>query len=210
LITDPQLINALIQVEGKRPKIMSPQVYAALPLGKDYTYENYRAEFPNRFPHSVCTKYEKNIVSGDNYDYYYIENCKKRIFDRYEDVQIFNVANHPIHAIAGFELALLAEGKPVVVRREEKDIKAIPEAELKKNLPRKEILCKNLNNKITAFHESFFYIEKCVLFPIKNFSVELQMKAQAQGGIKDLKIEQILGLEEGKEMTAAEVLKKLR
>jgi len=208
LITDSQLINTLIQIEGKTPQKMSADVYAALPLGSNYTYTDYYKEFPKRFSVSVCKRYNKNIVSFDNYNYYYIESCKKRKFSRYFDVQAFNSSNNPMYAISKYELSLLPDGDPIIESTDSKKTREISEVDLKKNLPDKSILCKNLNKKVTAFYKSFFYVEKCVLFPIKNFSVELQMKAQERGGVKDLTIEQVLGLEEGKAVTAAEVLKR--
>lgn len=213
-IADPQLANMLIQTQGKEPTKISTKVYAALPLRSNYTYEDYYNDFPtkpNQFSPSVCKKFNGNIVSLDDYNYYYIEDCKKRKFSSYTALQEFNTLNRPIHAISNFNLNRFSDGKPITASEgKEENIKETPEEDLKKILPDNYSLCKNLNNKVAAFYESFYYVEKCVLLPIKDFTVALQEEAQTHGGIQDLSVEQALGLEEGKEISAKEVLKKLQ
>ena len=213
LITDPALLNILILNHGKTPLKMSTEVYAALPLGSNYTYENYYAEFPkkqSKFSPSACQKYNKSIVSENDYSYFYVEDCKKRKFENYKTVQQFNTLNNPIRAITNYELSLFPNDKPIAFDNKFKDIKAISETSLQEKLPNKYVLCKNINNKVAAFYASFFYVEKCTLLPIKSLSVALQMEIEKHGGVQDLSVEQVLGLEEGKEMSEKELMKRMR
>lgn len=210
LITEPHLVNTLIQVYGKKPIKISPEVYSSLPLGENYTFENYFEEYHPKFITSLCKKYNNKIVSIDNYNYFYIEKCKKRKFDSYADVQKFNTENDPIYCISKFEESRFPDSTPITLSKNTNDIREISEINLKNNIPNQNILCKKINNKVTAFHEGFFYVDKCKLHPISNLTIELQKKAQSHGGIQDLSIEQILGLEEDKEISSADVMKKLK
>ncbi|MES2613783.1 MAG: hypothetical protein V4591_00015, partial [Bdellovibrionota bacterium] len=210
LIADSQLINTLVQEQDKTPLNMSHEVYAALPVGKNYEYTDYYAEYVGTTSANSCKNLNKKIISLDDYNYYYVENCKKRKFNNYAAVQEFNVSNDPVYSVSQFELNSLSNGAPFSAKTKAVDIKEVSESDLQNKLPNKSILCKNLNGKVTAFHESFYYVEKCTLRPISSFTISLQTKIHELGGVQDLTIEQALGLEEGKELTSAEVISKLR
>lgn len=208
---DSSTLNALILREKKEPLYMTDKVFATLPMGTPYTSDDYEKEFNKEgknISEFICKKFDNEVVSMDGSTFYYIEGCKKRKFDKYSTANGYNHKNNPVLAISKFELSKFQEGEKILAVRNYSDIRQPTEEEIRLKLPPKEELCKNTNHKIMAFYDSVFYIENCVLFPLKSFPISFQIKIHQNGPIEDLTIEQVLGLKVGAEISSADVLKK--
>ncbi|MBX9702820.1 MAG: hypothetical protein K2X39_01575, partial [Silvanigrellaceae bacterium] len=67
----------------------------------------------------------------------------------------------------------------------------------------------NINGKVGAYFGSVFWIEKCTLYPIDNFSIALQIKIDSLGGPVNLTSAHIITLPTGNVISEKEVLKKI-
>lgn len=213
-ITDPEVSNQLIQIHKKEIINLPPDLYAKMQLSKDYTYFDYEKDFNDDSEFqlvNLCEKYNNNIVTSNNLSYYYIENCKKRIFNNDKELYYFSKKSKPIFSLKPRMLAVFPNGKPIVVeKKNEESIFAVSESEIKQNLPPKKVLCKNLENKIVSFHDSIFFLSKCQLYVIKDFSLEIQQKADSYGGIKELSVQQAIGIPQVGFISSKDVIKKMR
>ena len=144
-LSDTFLMFLFIQNQNLTPIKMAPNVYSALTIGKPYTLEDYYAEFPNEHQQTqeqLCKKYNENIVSSDDINYYFVEDCHKRKIQNFSDVEKFNQTNKPMQSISKFDLNHLKEGKPILVKLKDPPLKEETEVEIQKKLPSKSILCK--------------------------------------------------------------------
>jgi hypothetical protein len=213
-ITDPEVSNKLVQIHKKEVINLPPDLYAKMQLSKDYTYFDYDKDFNDDSEFdlaSLCEKYNNNIVTSNNFNYYYIQNCKKRIFNNEKDLFYFSKKSNPIFSLNPRALSIFPNGKPIIVeKKNDESIFVVSESEIKKNLPPKKVLCKNLENKIVSFHDSIFFLSKCQLYVIKDFNLEIQKKADNYGGIKELSVQQAIGIPQVGFISSNDVIKKMR
>ncbi|BBH54472.1 hypothetical protein [Fluviispira sanaruensis] len=211
-VKNSEIVNKFVQIRKKHIVNLSSEVFSLIPIGENYTYDDYYNDFEKKntinFKY-LCQNYDKSILTSDSIIYYYIDNCKRRPFSKYSDVLKFSEKSRPIYTLAPQILGEFPIGNAIVV---EKTNLIVNESEeiIKRNLPSPQKLCGSLNRKVVTFHESYYFIEDCHLFKIKDLTLEIQRKADTKGGIEELTVKQKLGIPEGEEINAAEVLKKLR
>ncbi|KAB8031060.1 hypothetical protein [Fluviispira multicolorata] len=212
LIKGSEIVNKLIQIRKKKIINLTSEVYSLIPIGENYGNDEYYNEFEKRNALSLrelCNLYEKGILTSDNINYFFIENCKRRPFEKYSDVLLFNGKSRPIYSLQPQTIEIFPLGRPVLIEKNNLDI-VESEGKLKKHLPSAQKLCGSLNRKVVTFHDSYYFIEDCHLFKIKNLTLEIQKKADNLGGIQELTVVQKLGIPEGEEIRSDEVLKKIR
>jgi hypothetical protein len=213
LVGDSYLMFMLLQDQKISPLRMSSPVFASLPIGKPYELADYYKDFPSEKRDSkveMCEKYNNTIVSSNNFDFYVVQDCRKRKINNFSDLDTFNEINKPIQSISFYTLNLLPDGKPFVIASHDHPVlRERSELDIRRKPLQKHVLCKGINGKVTAFFQRFYYVENCTLMPIANFNIALQMEAQKKGGIDDLSIDQMLGLRVSKEIESDDVLKKL-
>ncbi len=204
-ILDIQVYNALITKQNLAPHEISDDKYATLSVSSSYSEIEYKRDFEKITPKifaMICKKYEKAIVSTDNIKFYYIENCKKRKFLAFKDVEAFRNthANNAIRSISEYDLSLFESGwamrtKPIQIDLGQTNL------EILANLPSPQVACAQVKEKAqsgyVAYYTSSFYFEDCVLKPILNLTIEIMQKAEKNGGIYELSTEEFLALPQG-------------
>lgn len=214
LIKDAEVSNQLIQDQHKKIISLPTQIYSLLDIGKNYTLEDYSRDFGavnEELFSVVCAKYEKEILTSDNIKFYLIQGCKKRLFRKYSDIQHFISKSKPIYSVDDKLLSRFPVGPIIVVDKKSDEIVVkISEERIKSELPSIKVLCAKLEKKVVAFHEGFFFVENCNLYTISDFSLDVQKKADELGGIKELTVQQAIGLPQVGAIKSIEVLKKLR
>lgn len=211
LIREVDIINNLVQVHKKSIVSISSEIYAKLSLGQEYTYEIYFLDFLKNLikdKKSICKLYEKKVVTSDNRSFYFIENCLKRSFDKYQYVDLFLKESKPIFFVSTQILKLFPNGVPIKLSVQNKVKKT--HVEMKENLPPQKLLCAKLEHKVVSFYEGFFLVENCQLYRIDDFNLEIQRKADLLGGVQELSLEQALGLPEVGIVKDKDVLRRMR
>lgn len=213
-ITDSEVSNQLIQDQHKKIIQLPANIYASLDLGKDYSSDSYYQDFGKKNTENfnlLCKKYEKEIITSDNDKFYYIESCKKRLFSKFSDIELFTSKSKPIYSVDNKVLNRFSNGTNIKVeKRSDESIIKISEEQIKSELPSNQVLCAKLEKKVVAFHEGFFFVENCKLYTISDFNIEIQRKADEHGGIKELSVKQAIGLPQVGTIKSAEVLRKIR
>ncbi|MGY3802947.1 hypothetical protein ACWNT8_02635 [Pigmentibacter ruber] len=214
LLKDAEVSNQLIQDQRKKIIALPVHVYAMLEIGKEYNsddyYRDYLAKNADSF-HILCNKYEKEILTSNNEQFFYIEECKKREFNKFSDIELFLSKSKPIYSVDQKVLNRFKQGSPIQVNKKiDNTIIKVPEEEQIADLPSTKVLCAKLERKVVAFHEGFFFVQDCKLLTISDFNIEIQRKADELGGIKELTVKQAIGLPQIGIIKSSEVLKKMR
>lgn len=198
-VTDIKIYNEMLATANFNTIELSNEQYMKLSIGDPYVPEMPAEQLSN-----LCTTYEKHVVSSDNISFYYVENCKKRKFLSYNDVEVFgNSVNFgAIQSISSFELKHLKSDRVMTVT-------PLPWPEPKtalqiiKSIPRQKITCAQVQKKaptpFVAHYGSVFYLENCILHKITNVTIELMKQADDAGGIYELSTQEVLGLPRGEQ-----------
>ncbi len=214
LIIYPEVSNKLIQVQKKSIISLSAEIYSMMPIGRNYTFEDYYLDYENNSDGSLqvlCQKYNKWVVTSDSVNYYFIDSCKKRLFKKFSDISLFTDKSKPIFSLNPRILNKIPTGSPIVLTRRDSDsVIVIPETQIKANLPSAKILCSKLDRKVVSFHHSFFFLENCKLYTITDFNLDIQKKADNFGGVKELTVKQVLGIPQVGIINSNDVLNKMR
>lgn len=211
LVNDTEISNNLIQFHGKKIFFLSDNVYSMMTLGKKYTYDEFYKDYNSNIyesQKSLCIKYDKKVVTTDNINYYLIDSCKKRPFKKYSDVYIFMEKNSPIYSIEPSILNKINIGNPIDISKNKNKL-LISENEIEKKLISIKSFCAKSNNKVVSFHDSFFFLERCKLYSIIDFNLDIQKKSDELGGIIELSSNQALEIPRVGKIKSNEVLKKM-
>lgn len=188
-ILDTQTYNDVIVKSQTAPIELSDKFYAKLSVGKPYTLHFNDTEMAN-----ICTLYNKQIVSSDNIAFYYIENCQKRKFLTYYDVELFTNSgiSSAIGSIPESALKKIPSGKLMPILK----LTSPSEQTNTRNLPNRAAVCRELTNKvqsqIVSYYGSIFYLKNCKLEPISNITIDRMQEANDAGGIYELSTPEIL------------------
>ncbi len=213
-IIDSEVSNQLIQDQHKKVIQLPAHIYASLELGKEYSSDSYFQDFGKKNSESfssLCKKYEKEILTSDNQKFFYIEACKKRLFNKFSDIELFISKSKPIYSVDNKVLSRFQNGANIKVdKRDNNSVIKISEEQIKSELPSNKVLCEKLEKKVVAFHEGFFFVENCKLYTISDFNIDVQRKADEHGGIKELSVKQAIGLPQVGTIKSSDVLRKIR
>lgn len=196
-VTDLQIYNEMLASTNINTIELSNEQYMKLSIGDPYVPIKSDTQMQN-----LCQIYENRVVSSDNIAFYYIQNCKKRKFLSYTDVQVFgNAVNFgSIQSISSGALQQIKSDVHMTV----KPLPWIePQTALQifKSLPSPKILCAQVQPKaqshFVAHYGTVFYFDNCVLYPIKNVTIDLMKQADDNGGIYELSTQEVLGLPRG-------------
>jgi len=214
LINDPEVSNNLIQDQRKSIVSLTANVYAMMPIGNNYTSDDYYNDYTKNSDgsfHSICQKYEKWVVTSDSINYYFIDSCKKRLFKNFNDISLFTDKSKPIFSLQPRILNRFPTGEPIIVKKKsDESVMVVPETEIKAGLPSAKVLCGKLDRKVVSFHEGFFFLENCKLYTISDFNIDIQKKADDLGGIKELTIKQAIGIPQVGTIKSKDVLNRMR
>jgi hypothetical protein len=204
-IKDSAVVNDFLISQQEKMIPINEKIYALLPIGEEYRYEDYEVQFAPLSEENKCKKYNNKVITADNIDYYFVENCKKRKFANYSDVENFAKSTQPLYFIASVQLKWFPNGKDMAMNTDDILKMGLPESDVLAHIPDKKVLCSSIENRVTAFYTSFFYVEKCKLRPITSMPIELQREAEQRGGIVELTLPQRLGIPIGDDIAADKV-----
>lgn len=204
-IIDMQIFNQMIIDQNLVPHEISENDYAKLTIGSPYTTANYMKDFAKNITQlqsDICKEYNEKIVSFDNFNFYYIENCKKRKFINFAEVESFRGKqnNNAILAISEYYLSLFERGRNMWVLGINYTFDKTDQ-QILDTLPPVQTICNQVKKKaptpfVTYYHSSF-YFNDCTLHPILNLTIELMQIAQNGGGIYELTTQEYLALPQG-------------
>jgi hypothetical protein len=243
-IEDPEILNELVYLGKKEILEIPARIYRMIPAGKTFNRKDlykvlYKKEFKSTDKIS-CEEIENKYITETGTRYFLVENCLKREFVSYGEMQTHNKNLSSIVSLTPEQMSLIKQGKDIIVKptNETKIItkmdggvewsllsRARKMDTLPSDTPEKldavskqstvkvlsSTVCKEFENKIVAFYSQIFWMEKCTLRIIEGeYSVQLQEKIQKIGGVADLTPEQMKVMQKGKKISEEDLLKKLK
>ena len=76
-------------------------------------------------------------------------------------------------------------------------------------MPSAKSLCQKIHKKIVSFHSGIYFLDNCSLRSIDDFNIDIQKIMNDLGGVQELTVEQVLGIPDGANISAKDVIKKL-
>lgn len=206
-IEDVDLLNELVYKQRKTVAEVPAHVYRLIPFGEPWVGKQQQ----NFTTSKVCRELNGRYVTSTGTDYFVIENCKKRAFSSYVELQAHNKRNAPVLTVSPEQLDKLDEGKTIegsydrevgalyrIVGdsalsplgsadgkakpvRSAEDLDALPESSGKTTKVDGKKLCKQFNNKVVSFYSQLFYITNCQKRPLKELPIAIQQRFSEQG-----------------------------
>lgn len=206
-IEDVDLLNELVYKQRKTVAEVPAHVYRLIPFGEPWVGKQQQ----NFTTSKVCRELNGRYVTSTGTDYFVIENCKKRAFSSYVELQAHNKRNAPVLTVSPEQLDKLDEGKTIegsydrevgalyrIVGdsalsplgsadgkakpvRSAEDLEALPESSGKTTKVDGKKLCKQFNNKVVSFYSQLFYITNCQKRPLKELPIAIQQRFSEQG-----------------------------
>jgi len=202
-ILNQKIYNNLIITEGFSPIEISDKEYSQLSIDSPYTEVLYLNDFDKNLSNTVgtiCLDFNQKIVSSDNLNFYYIEDCKKRKFINYNDVQSFanDKTFDAIYAISEYQLDMISRGRIMWLSDSAVDLEQT-DLQILETLPSRKKICNQVKAKapasIVTYYLSTFYFQNCKLLPISALTIQMMQKAEVKGGIYELSTEEFLALQ---------------
>ena len=229
-IEDPNLLNEMVY-KKRIPVVEVPaHVYRLIPFGNAWSGDSSGLSGSK-----VCRDLNGQYVTSTGSDYFFIQNCKKRPFASYSELQAHNSKNSPVRLVSPEELERLDEGQKLdgsynrevealyrivgdsslrpKVNGRNKFIGSAEELEAIPNQTRadKKSLCRKFNKKIISFYSQLYYIIDCKKRPLNTLPVTVQKKLSESGTqITDLNSDQVDAIPLGKEIGDDEALALLK
>lgn len=206
-IEDGDLLNELIDKQRKPVAEIPAHIYRLIPFGPPWTVQQNQDSSINK----VCNELDGKYVTSTGIDYYFIENCKKRPFSTYVELQAHNKKNAPILTISPEYLDKISSGKPLDGQYDREvgalykvagdstinplgaenlgkkpvssadDLAALPQKANGKTVDSKN-LCRELNKKVVSFYSQIFFItSNCQKRPIRELPIAVQQRFAERG-----------------------------
>ncbi len=239
-IEDAEMLNELVHSSHVKIEEIPVNVYRMIPFGKPFVRGDLKGNkqlSSKKMSQAGCEALNKKYVTVSGNVYYFVENCKKRKFVSYFELQEHNVNKLPIETLTPEQEQLIPLGTVMHVKDNEEaklmskmdgdvrwsklfqgqnDLKpdtpeSMNEIQRKGNLAVNKVeLCKKIERKIVSFYSQIFFIDNCSRRQISDFSIALQQRAEQFGGVMDLTPAQLKSLTLGKAINADEVLKRMK
>jgi hypothetical protein len=206
-IEDADLLNELVYKQRKTVSEVPAHIYRMIPFGEPWVGKNQQTITTSK----VCRELNGSYVTSTGTDYFIIENCKKRAFSSYVELQAHNKGNAPVLTVSPEQLDKLDDGKAIegsydrevgaLYRiigdsalsplgsadgrakpvRSAEELEALPESSGKGSKVDGKKLCKQFNNKVISFYSQLFYITNCQKRPLKELPIAIQQRFSEQG-----------------------------
>lgn len=206
-IEDADLLNELVYKQRKTVAEVPAHIYRMIPFGEPWVGKQLQGITTSK----VCRELNGRYVTSTGTDYFIIENCKKRAFSSYVELQAHNKRNAPVLTVSPEQLDKLDDGKSIegsydrevgalyrIVGdsalsplgsadgrakpvRSAEDLEALPDSAGKGDKIDGKKLCKQFNNKVISFYSQLFYITNCQKRPLKELPISIQQRFSEQG-----------------------------
>lgn len=237
-IENPDILNELTQRSGRTLVEIPARVYRMMPFGNEFTTGDLMDMRNTKSTlYKDCSQLNGQYVTANAERYFLIENCVKRPFNTYFELENHNTNKKTIVSVPEDTLNAIPVGKPIAKGENEFDIlykidgdanwnkmtrfsdgkiQADSPARLEKverdsrNVNLNE-LCKRINKHFVSFYSTIYFIDGCTAREVKELSIKYQRHIDESGGILDLTSEQVKALPKGKEISvkaAVEILDK--
>lgn len=108
-IEDAELLNELVYKQRKIVAEVPALIYRLIPVGEPWVGKYQRNITTSR----VCRELNGRYVTSTGTDYFIIQNCEKRAFSSYVELQAHNKGNAPVLTVSPDQLEKLTEGKAI-------------------------------------------------------------------------------------------------
>ena len=235
-IEDAEFFNDLVNSEKKEVVELPGRLYKLIPFGEPYTRNMLAGKDQKTRPTELeCGEIEGKYVTGSGITYYFIENCKKRAFQRFYDLQEHNKTKTTIVSIDPALLNRIPTGKVIALTNNDDDKLLMKmdgdvkwsllarsnrggempkdDAESLKKIQNQKSsanpsapLCQKFDNRLVSFYSQIFFLKGCELRKVTDFGIKLQQKVQLGDPIIDLSSEEYRSLKSGKNMETKDLL----
>lgn len=240
-IENADILNELTQRHGRALVEIPAKVYKLIPFGHEFTTTDLINLKKNKNPnvYKNCQALNGQYVTANAERYYLIDNCIKRPFGTYFDLENHNKNKKTIVTVPEDVLDAIPTGKDMSQSDNEFDIlykidgdpnwnklsrstdgkiqADTPESLEKIDRESRKVnlneLCKKINKHFVSFYSVIYFVDGCTLREVKQLSIKYQRHIDASGGISDLTAEQQRALPKGKDISvqaAVELLDKSR
>lgn len=242
LITDPLMLNLLRNQNAKEVTEIPASVYRLLPHGEpiqEGEAEGFEQTLGIKMKSSICRALEKQIVTATGLNFFYVENCKKRLFPNYASLQEQSDVQQTIKTITPAQLDKLESGPDMpnmasslsdIWIKIDGDVtwqRSFRSADQGPTLPdspeqfrktaqeaqqpvNKNRLCSEINGRLVSFYGHVYFVENCSLREVEQQSLELQIAIEQGKGIRDLTASEKRLLKDGRAISPEDALKRLR
>jgi hypothetical protein len=241
LIEDPLLLNVVRKQNQGRIQDVPASVYRLFAQGepiRESDINGIEKALGLTDIKDICATLNGQYVTATGTNFYYVENCKKRLFLVYAGLEEHNRSKRTILTVTPGQLARLANGKDMPERGEDVSdvwIKIDGDASWQRtsridesstgNLDSPEklreiakqqqrpvnvpLFCKQHAGKIVSFYADLYLVEDCRLRLIKDQSLQLQIKIDGRTIVQDLSSNEKRSLKMGKPISSDEVMARL-
>ena len=237
-IQDAELLNELVHLKNKIVVEVPARIYRLIPFGRPLSkYDLDGGGSNNKLTKAECQDIEGRYATVSGMTYYFIESCKRRAFESYYDLQEHNKGKTTIITLAPETLYRIQAGPGMKVKSDNQEsllmkmdggvkwsrlARGNRGADLTNDTPEtlKEILktqkvdradvCRKFNGKVISFYSQIYYLEDCRRRVIQGFSIQLQQRVQARGGVIDITPEEFKAIPAGKDVSEDDVLQRIR
>jgi hypothetical protein len=241
LIEDPLLLNVVRKQNQGRIQDVPASVYRLFAQGEPIRESDINGiEKSLGLPDikDVCVTLNGQYVTATGTNFYFVENCKKRLFPVYAGLEEHNRSKKTILTVTPGQLARLPSGKDMTERGEDVSdvwIKIDGDAswqrasridesssgnadspeklrEIAKQQQRPvnvPLFCKQHSGKIVSFYADLYFVEDCRLRLIKDQSLQLQIKIDGRTVVQDLSSNEKRAMKMGKPISSDEVMARL-
>jgi len=239
VIEDQELLNELVHHKGRKVVEVPARIYRLIPFGKPLAKSDLDVPGAGnrKLSASECAEIEKHYVTVSGMTYYYIESCKRRAFDSYYDLQAHNTRKSTIVTLTPETLYRIPEGPVLKVKSANEDAilmkmdgdvkwsllaRANRDGSLPTDTPEslralqkpqkvnRDAVCRKLDGKVISFYSQIYFLEACRRRAVQGFSLTLQQRVEAKGGIVDMTPEEFRIIPAGKDMAESDVLQSLK
>lgn len=238
-VDDAELLNELVHLRKKQVVEVPARIYRLIPFGRVLSKQDLDGEkhTTRALSKQECLNLEGDYVTVSGMTYFYIENCKRRAFESYYDLQEHNQGKTAIKTLSPEKLYRIAEGPDMKVKSANQDAilmkmdgdvkwsrlaqanrgvsqgmdspESLQEIQKVRKVDRAEV-CRKFNGKVISFYSQIFLLEDCKRRPLTEFTLRLQQTTQARGGVIDITPEEFKAIPAGKAISAEDALKLLR
>lgn len=227
-IENPDILNELTQRHGRQLVEIPARVYRMIPFGNEFsTGDLMDMKKTKSTLYKDCSQLNGQYVTANAERYFLIENCVKRPFGTYFDLENHNTNKKTIVSVPEDTLDAIPVGKPIAKHENEFDIlykidgdpnwnkmTRFSEGKIQADSPQslekvdrdsKNVnlneLCRRINKHFVSYYSAIYFIDGCTAREVKELSIKYQRQIDESGGIVDVTGNQLKAIPKGKEIS---------